>query len=48
MFHHTSSIAVAGLFGDGTFTEDMFDEGQKLAHPYHRTKFESESSSASA
>ena len=20
----------------------MFDEGQKLAHPYHRTKFESE------
>ena len=42
MFHHTSSIAVAGLFSDGTFTEDMFDEGQKLAHPYHRTKFESE------
>ena len=42
MFHHTSSIAVAGLFDDGTFTEDMFDEGQKLAHPYHRTKFESE------
>ena len=27
---------------EGIFTEDMFDEGQKLAHPYHRTKFESE------
>ena len=37
-----SSIAVAGLYDDGIFTEDMFDEGQKLAHPYHRTKFESE------
>ncbi|MDA0181602.1 SDR family oxidoreductase [Solirubrobacter phytolaccae] len=41
-FHHISSIAVAGLYDDGTFNEDMFDEGQKLAHPYHRTKFESE------
>ena len=41
-FHHMSSIAVAGLFDEGIFTEDMFDEGQKLAHPYHRTKFESE------
>ena len=41
-FHHMSSIAVAGLYDDGTFNEDMFDEGQKLAHPYHRTKFESE------
>ena len=41
-FHHMSSIAVAGLYDEGTFTEDMFDEGQKLAHPYHRTKFESE------
>ncbi|HTB69867.1 MAG TPA: SDR family oxidoreductase, partial [Solirubrobacteraceae bacterium] len=28
-FHHVSSIAVAGEYG-GTFTEDMFDEGQKL------------------
>jgi thioester reductase-like protein len=37
-----SSIAVAGLYDEGTFNEDMFDEGQKLAHPYHRTKFESE------
>src|SRR6185295_5777370 len=41
-FHHMSSIAVAGLYDGGIFTEDMFDEGQKLAHPYHRTKFESE------
>ncbi|HEY2180413.1 MAG TPA: SDR family oxidoreductase [Solirubrobacteraceae bacterium] len=39
--HHVSSIAVAGEFR-GTFTEDMFDEGQKLPSPYHRTKFESE------
>jgi NAD(P)-dependent dehydrogenase (short-subunit alcohol dehydrogenase family) len=40
-FHHVSSIAVAGRYR-GHFTEDMFDEGQKLDHPYHRTKFESE------
>ena len=40
-FHHVSSIAVAGVY-EGHFTEDMFDEGQKLTHPYHRTKFESE------
>jgi NAD(P)-dependent dehydrogenase (short-subunit alcohol dehydrogenase family) len=40
-FHHVSSIAVAGTY-DGHFTEDMFDEGQELAHPYHRTKFEAE------
>jgi thioester reductase-like protein len=39
--HHVSSIAVAGAF-KGTFNEDMFDEGQKLASPYHRTKFEAE------
>jgi thioester reductase-like protein/NADP-dependent 3-hydroxy acid dehydrogenase YdfG len=39
--HHVSSIAVAGEYR-GTFTEDMFDEGQKLPSPYHRTKFESE------
>ena len=26
----------------GHFTEDMFDEGQPLPSPYHRTKFESE------
>jgi NAD(P)-dependent dehydrogenase (short-subunit alcohol dehydrogenase family) len=40
-FHHVSSIAVAGRY-EGHFTEDMFDEGQKLEHPYHRTKYESE------
>jgi NAD(P)-dependent dehydrogenase (short-subunit alcohol dehydrogenase family) len=39
--HHVSSIAVAGTY-KGTFTEDMFDEGQRLPSPYHRTKFESE------
>jgi NAD(P)-dependent dehydrogenase (short-subunit alcohol dehydrogenase family) len=39
--HHVSSIAVAGAYR-GTFTEEMFDEGQKLPSPYHRTKFESE------
>ncbi len=39
--HHISSIAAAGLY-KGLFREDMFDEGQKLNHPYHRTKFESE------
>src|SRR5207237_934370 len=40
-FHHVSSIAVAGRY-KGLFREDMFDEGQKLPHAYHRTKFESE------
>jgi len=40
-FHHTSSIAVAGKY-KGLFREDMFDEGQKLPHAYHQTKFESE------
>jgi NAD(P)-dependent dehydrogenase (short-subunit alcohol dehydrogenase family) len=40
-FHQMSSIAVAGDY-DGWFTEDDFDEGQDLSHPYHRTKFESE------
>ena len=40
-FHHASSIAAAGQH-KGLFREDMFDEGQKLDHPYHRTKFESE------
>ena len=39
--HHTSSIAVAGIY-KGVYREDMFDEGQKLDHPYHRTKFEAE------
>jgi NAD(P)-dependent dehydrogenase (short-subunit alcohol dehydrogenase family) len=40
-FHHASSIAVAGEY-EGHFTEDDFDEGQPLTHPYHRTKFEAE------
>src|SRR5438874_12718432 len=40
-FHHVSSVAVAGKF-KGLYREDMFDEGQKLPHAYHRTKFESE------
>jgi NAD(P)-dependent dehydrogenase (short-subunit alcohol dehydrogenase family) len=41
IFHHVSSIAAAGTY-KGLFREDMFDEGQPLDHPYHRTKFESE------
>jgi NAD(P)-dependent dehydrogenase (short-subunit alcohol dehydrogenase family) len=40
-FHHVSSIAVAGSY-KGVFQEDMFDEGQKLPHHYHRTKYEAE------
>jgi NAD(P)-dependent dehydrogenase (short-subunit alcohol dehydrogenase family) len=40
-FHVTSSIAASGEYV-GTFTDDMFDEGQKFASDYHRTKFESE------
>jgi NAD(P)-dependent dehydrogenase (short-subunit alcohol dehydrogenase family) len=40
-FHHVSSIAVAGEYR-GVFQEDMFDEGQRLPHHYHRTKYESE------
>ena len=40
-FHHVSSIAAAGLF-KGTFREDMFDEAEKLDHPYLKTKHESE------
>ncbi|RZS36994.1 thioester reductase-like protein [Herbihabitans rhizosphaerae] len=39
--HHVSSVAVAGDY-KGKFTEDMFDSGQRLVTPYHRTKFESE------
>jgi thioester reductase-like protein len=39
--HHVSSVAVAGDY-DGEYTEDMFDAGQRLVTPYHRTKFESE------
>src|SRR4051794_2501048 len=41
IFHHTSSIAAAGLY-KGLFREDYFDEGQKLPSAYHRTKFESQ------
>jgi NAD(P)-dependent dehydrogenase (short-subunit alcohol dehydrogenase family) len=40
-FHQVSSVAAAGEY-DGPFDETMFDEGQALASPYHRTKFESE------
>ena len=40
-FHQVSSVAAAGDY-KGVFTEDMFDEGQPLPSPYHRTKFESE------
>jgi len=40
--HHMSSIAVAGGKFKGKFTEDMFDAGQDLEHPYYRTKYEAE------
>jgi len=40
-FHHTSSIAAAGLY-QGLFREDMFEEAGNLDHPYFRTKHESE------
>ena len=41
-FHQASSIAAAGLYR-GTFTEDMFDEAEDVAHnPYYLTKHESE------
>lgn len=40
-FHHTSSIAAAGLY-PGMFREDMFDEAEGLKDPYLRTKHESE------
>ena len=41
MFHHTSSIAVAGDWR-GPWLETMFDEGQQHPHAYLRSKFESE------
>ncbi len=41
IFHHTSSIAAAGLY-DGTFREDMFEDAENLDHPYFRTKHDSE------
>mgnify|MGYP001043465827 CR=1 FL=1 len=40
-FHHVSSIAVAGKY-EGTFREDMFEQAGDLAHPYFRTKHDSE------
>jgi NAD(P)-dependent dehydrogenase (short-subunit alcohol dehydrogenase family) len=40
-FHQTSSVAAAGEY-IGHFDETMFDEGQHLPSPYHRTKYESE------
>src|SRR3954464_4073452 len=40
-FHPTSSIPVPVEY-KGLFREDLFDEGQKLPHAYHRSKFESE------
>lgn len=40
--HHMSSVAVAGADYQGVFTDEMFDEGQSVKHPYYRTKFESE------
>ncbi|MDQ4085478.1 MAG: SDR family oxidoreductase [Actinomycetota bacterium] len=40
-FHHVSSVAVAGDH-EGIFDETMFDQGQRLPSPYHRTKFEAE------
>src|SRR5512134_409486 len=40
-FHHTSSIAAAGLY-EGTFREDMFEEAENYDHPYFRTKHDAE------
>ncbi len=40
-FHHMSSIAAAGLY-EGVFREDMFEEADKLDHPYFASKHEAE------
>ncbi|HCB05689.1 MAG TPA: short chain dehydrogenase [Nocardioides bacterium] len=40
-FHQVSSVAAAGDY-HGTFDETMFEAGQHLPSPYHRTKYESE------
>ena len=40
-FHQVSSIAASGDY-PGFWDETMFDVGQRLPSPYHRTKFESE------
>ena len=42
VLHHVSSVAVAGSEFVGKFTENMFDEGQSITHPYYRTKYQSE------
>ncbi|QIK66760.1 SDR family oxidoreductase [Nocardioides sp. HDW12B] len=41
VFHQVSSIAASGDY-QGFWDETMFDVGQRLPSPYHRTKFESE------
>lgn len=41
-FHHVSSVAIAGADYEGVFSDQMFDEGQRVTHPYYRTKFQSE------
>ncbi|WP_045760758.1 SDR family oxidoreductase [Xanthomonas albilineans] len=41
VFHHTSSIVVAGLY-PGVFREDMFEEAEGLDDPYLRTKHDAE------
>ena len=40
-FHHTSSIAAAGLY-QGVFREDMFEEAENLQHPYFHTQHKAE------
>ncbi|HMK86514.1 MAG TPA: SDR family oxidoreductase [Steroidobacteraceae bacterium] len=40
-FHLVSSIAVAGKY-PGVFTEAMFEEAERLEHPYFRTKHDAE------
>ena len=40
-FHHTSSIAAAGLY-PGEFNENMFEDAQHFPNAYYRTKHESE------
>lgn len=41
VFHHCSSIAVAGMYR-GFWREDMFEEADRTRQPYFRTKFEAE------
>lgn len=41
-FHHVSSTAIVGTKWEGVFTDNMFDEGQDLTHPYYRSKYISE------